>query len=97
VPGAEKNKGAILNRVYTHIQDGKAREKGWDTERALLNQTIEELHRRNETLKESARRAWADSNKWQERCRQLGGDYDDWDSHGPQFDGENGDLDATVP
>lgn len=96
VPGTEKNKGAILQRTAQYIGELQEKEAKFDSERQLLKITIEELTKRNESLQASTRQAWNESNKWQERCRNLGGDFDDYDSHGPQFD-ETTDLDATVP
>jgi FtsZ-binding cell division protein ZapB len=94
VPGPEKNKGAILGRVHLFIESCKDKDVKFDSERQLLRVTVDELTKRNETLRQSARQAWNESNKWQERCRNLGGDFDDYDSHGPHFD-ESADVDPV--
>ena len=75
--------------------DLQDKEKKFEGERQVLEITIDELTKRNESLRASNRQAWNESNKWQQRCRDLGGDFDDYDSHGPQFDDAN-DLDPTM-
>lgn len=96
VPGQEKNKGAILQRTHGYILELQEKEKRFADERQVLQMAIDELTKRNEALRNSNRQAWDESNKWQQRCRDLGGDFDDYDSHGPQFDNAN-DLDPTMP
>lgn len=89
VASGDKNKGAILQRTHGYILELQEKEKKWSEERQLLEMTIDELTKRNESLRNSNRQAWNESNKWQDRCRELGGDFDDYDSHGPQIDDIN--------
>ncbi|ETN40634.1 uncharacterized protein HMPREF1541_04913 [Cyphellophora europaea CBS 101466] len=96
VPGPDKNKGAILQRTHNWITDMQEKERKWENERQITQLALDELTKRNETLRNSNRQAWNESNKWQQRCRDLGGEFDDYDSHGPQFDDAN-DLDSSLP
>ncbi|KIX96778.1 uncharacterized protein Z520_07498 [Fonsecaea multimorphosa CBS 102226] len=95
VPGTEKNKGAILQRTYEYIQELLNEKNKWDNERATFDIAIKELTSRLDRMKESARTAWAETTKWQSRCREAGLPFDDYDDGGlPGIDDE--DLTATI-
>jgi transcriptional regulator CBF1 len=96
VPGQEKNKGAILQRTLSYILELQANEKRVGDERQVMELAIEELTKRNELLRNSNRQAWNEVSKWQQRCRDLGGEYDDYNTHAAPF-GEAGDLDDLPP
>ncbi|OAL30670.1 hypothetical protein AYO20_08632 [Fonsecaea nubica] len=82
VPGTEKNKGAILQRTYEYIQELLNEKNKWDNERATFDIAIKELTNRLDRMKESARSAWAETSKWQSRCRDAGLPFDDYDDGG---------------
>ncbi|KIW27462.1 uncharacterized protein PV07_07196 [Cladophialophora immunda] len=95
VPGTEKNKGAILQRSYEYIQEFHNEKNKWDNERATFDIAIKELTSRLDRMKESARTAWAESSKWQSRCREAGLPFDDYDDGGlTRLDDE--DVTATL-
>lgn len=56
VPGSEKNKGSILQRAVTYINDLKAKESLAEEKKAMeksvLEQALQELMVQNQTLKE---------------------------------------------
>ena len=79
VPGCEKNKGSILQRAVSYITELTAKERSWSNERATIDIAIKELSERNNKMKASAEQAWAESNKWQRRCRDAGLQFDDYD------------------
>lgn len=79
VPGCEKNKGSILQRAVSYITELTAKERSWNKERATIDVAINELSERNEKMKISLDQAWAESNKWQKRCREAGLPFDDYD------------------
>jgi transcriptional regulator CBF1 len=79
VPGCEKNKGSILQRAVSYIMELTTKERSWNNERATIDVAIKELSERNNKMKASAEQAWAESNKWQKRCREAGLHFDDYD------------------
>lgn len=79
VPGCEKNKGSILQRAVSYITELTAKERSWNNERATIDVAIKELSERNNKLKVSVEQAWAESTKWQRRCRDAGLQFDDYD------------------
>lgn len=79
VPGTEKNKGAILGRTCAYIQELQGKIASFDAERATFDHTLSELTSRHDRLRESAQRAWHESSKWQQRCREAGLSFDDYD------------------
>ncbi|KAK5367221.1 basic helix-loop-helix protein [Exophiala xenobiotica] len=79
VPCSEKNKGAILQRTHQYILEMQAEKAQFQTERATFEIALRELTNRLDRMKESARTAWAESNKWQQRCRDAGLHFDDFD------------------
>jgi Helix-loop-helix DNA-binding domain len=79
VPGCEKNKGSILQRAVSYITELTAKERSWNNERATIDVAIKELSERNNKMKANAEQAWAESNKWQKRCRDAGLHFDDYD------------------
>ncbi|OAP61306.1 hypothetical protein AYL99_03507 [Fonsecaea erecta] len=90
VPGTEKNKGAILQRTYEYIQELLNEKNKWDSERATYDIAIKELTSRLDRMKESARSAWAETSKWQSRCREAGMPFEDYDDGGlPAFEEED--------
>ena len=90
VPGCEKNKGSILARAVTYINDLKKREEGTSSNRTLemsvLEQAVSELSTRNEQLQHDLKE-WQDDNErlqkenesLKEKIRQLGGTVDEED------------------
>lgn len=82
VPGTEKNKGAILQRTYEFIQELLNEKQKWQDERATCDIALKELTNRLDRMKESARTAWAETSKWQSRCREGGLPFDDYDDGG---------------
>jgi len=82
VPCPEKNKGAILQRTCQYITDLQNEKNSFQTERATFDITLKELTNRLDRMKESARTAWAESAKWQQRCREGGLHFDDYDEGG---------------
>lgn len=79
VPGCEKNKGSILQRAVSYITELTTKERSWANERVTIDVAIKELSERNNKMKASAEQAWAESNKWQKRCREAGLHFDDYD------------------
>lgn len=66
-------------------------------ERATFEIALKELTSRVDRMKESARTAWAESAKWQQRCRDGGLQFDDYDDGGlPTLEDEEIDVTATV-
>ena len=58
------------------------KERKLENERSTVEMAIKELTNRNDKLKAEAQKAWADSNKWQQRCRDAGLQFDDYDDGG---------------
>jgi bHLH factor len=79
VPGTEKNKGAILQRTCQYITELQNEKNSFVNERATFEIALKELTNRLDRMKESARTAWAESAKWQQRCRDAGLHFDDYD------------------
>ncbi len=79
VPNVEKNKGAILSRTCQYIGELQAKERLFEVERATFETTLKEMTGRNERLRDSSQNAWAESAKWQQRCRNAGLHFDDYD------------------
>jgi transcriptional regulator CBF1 len=79
VPNVEKNKGAILSRTCQYIGELQAKERQFEIERATFEVSLKELTGRIERLRESSQSAWAESAKWQQRCRAAGVHFDDYD------------------
>ena len=95
VPGNEKNKGAILQRTAQYIQELQTEVAGFTKERQTYDVTIPELTRRVSECNQAMKQAIADANKWQQRCRDAGLQFDDYDGSGPDFDSlGTADLDA---
>lgn len=79
VPNCEKNKGAILQRTCQYIGELQQKERSQENERATFEIALKELTNRVDRMKQSAEAAWAESNKWQQRCRDAGLQFDDYD------------------
>ena len=95
VPGAQKNKGAILQRTYEYIQELLNEKNKMADERATFDIAIKELTNRLDRMKEMARNAWAETSKWQSRCREAGLPFDDYDDGAlPELD--EGDVGANL-
>lgn len=71
------------------------KETSFQNERATFEIALKELTNRLDRMKESARNAWAESAKWQQRCREAGLHFDDYDDGGITADLEE-DVDAAV-
>lgn len=91
IPGADKNKGAILQNACRYIGELHAKIKDFDNERRLFEVAQGELVSRNNSLRDSAERAWSETTKWMNRCRDAGLQFDDYDAGL-----EGGDLDGTA-
>ena len=81
VPCVEKNKGAILQRTCQYITELQQKETSFINERATFEIALKELTNRLERMKESARSAWAETVKWQQRCREAGLHFEDYDDN----------------
>jgi len=79
IPGSDKNKGAILQSAVSYIADLLNKQHSWENERATLDIAIKELATRNDKMRESMEQAWAESAKWQKRCRDARLPYEDYD------------------
>lgn len=70
VPGCEKNKGKILERTVTYIQQLKENEANniekWTLEKLLTDQAISELSATNQKLKAECDRLWREMNVWKQ-------------------------------
>lgn len=95
MPGTEKNKGAILQRTCQYIAELQQKVASFENERATFDIALKELTSRNDRMKESARQAWQESAKWQQRCRDAGLQFDDYDG-GALASLDDDDLDPTV-
>lgn len=80
IPSQDKNKGAILGNACRYIQELQQKIASFDNERNVFEITQQELTRRNETLRDSAQRAWQETAKWMGRCREANLHFDDYDS-----------------
>lgn len=79
IPGSDKNKGAVLQNACRYIQELQAKIASFDNERNVFDITTAELTRRNESLRDSAQRAWQETAKWMGRCREANLQFDDYD------------------
>jgi hypothetical protein len=79
IPGSDKNKGAILQSAVSYIAELLNKQHSWENERATLDIAIKELATRNDKMRESMEQAWAESAKWQKRCRDARLPYEDYD------------------
>lgn len=79
IPGSDKNKGAVLQNACRYIQDLQAKIASFDNERNVFEITQQELTRRNDSLRDSAQRAWQETAKWMGRCREANLQFDDYD------------------
>lgn len=79
IPGNEKNKGAILQRTCQYISELQNKIASFDNERHVFEITSRELEKRNENLRESARKGWSEAAKWMARCREANLSFDDYD------------------
>ncbi|KAG5517982.1 hypothetical protein PMAC_000437 [Pneumocystis sp. 'macacae'] len=70
VPGCEKNKGKILERAVSYIQQLKENEANniekWTLEKLLTDQAISELSLSNQKLKAECDRLWQEMNVWKQ-------------------------------
>ena len=80
IPSSDKNKGAVLQNACRYIQELQAKIASFDNERNVFEITQQELTRRNESLRDSAQRAWQETAKWMGRCREAGLQFEDYDS-----------------
>ncbi|KAG4302715.1 hypothetical protein PCANB_001095 [Pneumocystis canis] len=76
VPGCEKNKGKILERTVTYIQQLKENEANniekWTLEKLLTDQAISELSATNQKLKAECDRLWREMNVWKQAASCAG-------------------------
>jgi len=76
VPGCEKNKGSILQRAVSFIQQLKENEANniekWTLEKLLTEQAIAELSASNDKLKAECERAWREVETWKKTCQSAG-------------------------
>ncbi|EEB06299.1 transcription factor [Schizosaccharomyces japonicus yFS275] len=75
VPGCEKKKGSIIQRAIQYINTLKENEamniEKWTLEKFEAEQTIQELSRANEKLKNECERAWRSANMWKQTAESL--------------------------
>jgi len=88
IPSTDKNKGAVLQNACRYITDLDGKIKDFDNERRLFEVAQQELVSRNNSLRDSAERAWSETQKWMNRCRDAGLQFDDYDAglEGPDLD-----------
>ncbi len=76
VHGCEKNKGSILQRAVSFIQQLKENEANniekWTLEKLLTEQAIAELSSSNDKLKAECERAWRECETWKKTCQSAG-------------------------
>ena len=81
VPGCEKNKGSILARAVTYINDLKQREEVTVDQRTLekvvLEQAVHELSTRNGQLQEHHKDLRAELERYKKRFGELGSEDED--------------------
>ena len=92
VPNCEKNKGAVLQRTCQYVIELQNKEQTQKNERATFEIALKELTTRAERFKQAAEAAWEESNKWQQRCRDAGLQFDDYDEGALPGIGEDGDV-----
>lgn len=80
IPSTDKNKGAVLQNACRYISDLQAKIKDFDNERRLFEVAQQELVSRNNSLRDNAERAWSETQKWMNRCRDAGLQFDDYDA-----------------
>jgi len=82
VPNCEKNKGQILQRTVTYIQQLQDNErqssKNLGYEKMTLEQALREVTVQNDKLKAEIQRSWKEAEKWELRCREAGLQFDDY-------------------
>lgn len=99
IPGSDKNKGAVLQNACRYIQELQAKIASFDNERNVFEITQQELTRRNDSLRDSAQRAWQETGKWMNRCRDANLQFDDYDQgiETEVLDDPNSNLGAVGP
>ena len=77
VPGCEKNKGSILARAVTYINDLKARDsvtvEKKVLEKVVLEQAVNELQEVNNSLQQKLREQMEENDRLREKVRILEG------------------------
>jgi len=76
-----------LQSAVSYIAELLNKQHSWENERATLDIAIKELATRNDKMRESMEQAWAESAKWQKRCRDSRLPYEDYDEGALQDDG----------
>lgn len=76
VPGCEKNKGSILQRAVTFINQLKENEQQniekWTLEKLLTEQAITELSASNDKLKQECERLYRELETWKRVAQNAG-------------------------
>jgi transcriptional regulator CBF1 len=76
VPGSEKNKGSILSRAVSFIQQLKENEaqniEKWTLEKLLTEQAIAELSSTNEKLQQDYKRLYTELEMWKKLAQDNG-------------------------
>ncbi|PGH18259.1 hypothetical protein AJ79_00598 [Helicocarpus griseus UAMH5409] len=83
VPGCEKAKGSILQRTIHYINklqdEAKDMAARWDTANMTTNHALAEISAQNTKLKGEVNRRGEVANKWIQRCRDAGLEFDDYE------------------
>ena len=80
-----------MARTCSYITELKGQVEAFENERRVFDSTLSELTNRHDTMK----RAWLDSQKWQQRCRDAGLVFDDYTIGAEDQNATNG-VDTTV-
>ncbi|KKK17965.1 hypothetical protein P175DRAFT_0532746 [Aspergillus ochraceoroseus IBT 24754] len=83
VPNCDKNKGAILQRAIEYIcqlhEEKKAMSERWEQNNMTTSHAISEISAQNSKLKMEVNRRGDIAQKWVQRCRDAGLEFDDYD------------------
>ncbi|OJJ48274.1 hypothetical protein ASPZODRAFT_150542 [Penicilliopsis zonata CBS 506.65] len=83
VPNCDKNKGAILQRAIEYIcqlhEEKKNMTERWEQSNMTTTHAINEISAQNSKLKAEVNRRGDIAQKWLQRCREAGLDFDDYE------------------
>lgn len=82
VPNCDKNKGAILQRAIDHIhqlsEEKRTISERWEQTNMTTHHAISEVSAQNSKLKVEVNRRGEIAQKWLQRCRDAGLDFNDY-------------------
>lgn len=82
VPNCDKNKGAILQRAIDHIhqlsEEKRTISERWEQTNMTTHHAISEVSAQNSKLKVEVNRRGELAQKWLQRCRDAGLDFNDY-------------------